>query len=109
MECKFEAGQRAVCVNPNPHWVSLGSGEEVAGPAMNQIVRIREVKKVTGHNYEIIGLNFAEFQENGYFDHRFFRPLNERPNETTIEVFKKLLPPAPKPSIDVTEDETEDA
>ena len=98
MECKFEVGQKVVCIAEKP-WNN--GFVIVPGPTKGDIVTITYVG--TNPKYSWIGIGLKEFPiadqpgdafgERRIFNAGCFRPLNERPTETSIEVFQKLLTP----------------
>lgn len=91
MECKFVVGQKVVCVAPACGWRTYCNGDWVKtpGPDEGQICRITEIAIDSG----IVGLRLAEFADQRPYDHRCFRPLQDRPKEadTDISVFYPLL------------------
>ena len=89
MECKFEVGQRVVCIatvawckrTPTP----FGEVTHLApGPGMGDIVKIKSIVPCPlyrGH----VGLQFVEWPERHY-RHEFFRPLQDRPKEADTDI-----------------------
>jgi hypothetical protein len=95
MICPFTVGQRVVCINPV--WIQINPqaenyGEHIKGPKVNQIYKITSVDVWGNYVY----LKLTTFSEHMLWNSVCFRPLNERPAETSIEIFKKLLDPSRK-------------
>jgi len=105
MKCKFEVGQKVVCISSS--WVDdRGQVPPCPLPQSGEIVTIAKIIPDDNPMYEIL-LQLKEYSSPvGFgpqglphipqFAHYDFRPLNERPTETSIEVFKKLLTPTKK-------------
>ena len=98
MECKFDVGQRVVCIAMGDWSLFKGLtverfGQFLTTPHRGQVLTIRSIYKDSGE----IGLRFMEIHnpicppvglEYG-FPHWEFAPLNER--KTDISVFTKML------------------
>ena len=96
MNCNFVVGQRVVAIN-EVGWYPLGGGPQVPGPKKDDICKILEIMPslfTYPDGSPIIALRLAGWD--GGYSSRSFRPLNEKPQETSIEVFKKLLTPNKK-------------
>jgi len=95
MKCKFVVGQKIVCITSN--WPTL---PEETAPELNKIYTVRELTvdmfgSVLVYLKEIINPKISTnegFRERAYAA-EYFRALKEKPKETSIEVFKKLLTP----------------
>jgi len=97
MRCQFVVGQRVVCVLDGP-WMRYPTLElDHCGPKKNEICVVEEISDFgqyyVNENFPAIGLRLRGHE--GHYIYTLFRPLSERPKETSIEVFKTLLPPTP--------------
>lgn len=96
MICPFTVGQRVVCVMDK--WYPFGwvNDKFVRLDVIEPVPKRGEICKIIGMDRQdyinSIGLVLEKYP-NQDFCFRGFRPLNERPKETSIEVFKKLLNP----------------
>lgn len=91
--CSFKVGQHVVCIHDGP-WVSCYHGNIFNGPKKNAILKITDMEPspLMMNGVYLIGLAFREFPH-ACFVHRLFRPLQEKPKKTSIEIFKKLQTP----------------
>lgn len=98
MDCPFVREQRVVCVvAPGVPWMRVDGTEIRSGPTRNQIVKIKDIIPTCYHYPDTLtaalGLIFYEFGDHTWYAHRNFRPLQERPKKTNIEVFRRLQTP----------------
>lgn len=87
MKCTFVAGQRVVCVADN--WINVATRQAVSGPAKDAVLKILEIDATLLHIVEYVGLSL-EGWEGEWFDHECFRPLQDRPTETSIEELRQI-------------------
>lgn len=108
MKCQFVVGQHVVCVSDDWHSAISDYLPEHL-PAKNNKYSIRGFETFDDSVY----LQLNEIRNSpGPFNHEatwrfdYFRPLNERPVETDISIFKKLLVPSTTVIIPEKEDVT---
>lgn len=91
MICKFVVGQRVVCVIAG--WCRIDGAPVSGGPVEGDVCRITGIFPCENLTYvdPLVGLELAGHE--GTYDHTSFRPLQERPRETSVEVFRELLSP----------------
>ena len=95
MKCKFVPGQKVVCVI-NREWIAYeGRIPNIPLPKRGDIVTVKKLHTDVAEKIEV-GISLKEYPDHIHFAHYDFRPLNEKPKETSIEVFKKLLTPTQK-------------
>lgn len=82
MDCKFQVGQRVVCVHEGRwfHWSTPS-----VGPKRGDICTIARITPLDSDTY----LWFSDSFPGAAFQHRGFRPLVER--KTDISVFQRIL------------------
>lgn len=98
MKCQFTIGQWVVCIASGA-WtdyeisansvITLG---QCKGPVRNEICKITDIQPLDhppGHELFCVGLQLQGYP--GWYGWKNFRPLNERPKQTSIEVFRKYL------------------
>jgi hypothetical protein len=91
MECPFIVGQKVACLEDE--WVDYWTGVDIPRPlcpAKGGVYRIMTIRECSWG----IVLGLKEFQGiNDEFDHRAFRPLQDRPKEadTDISVFGPIV------------------
>jgi hypothetical protein len=91
MECKFVVGQKVVCIHDK--WgVFINPGYVGIAPPPPRIGLIYSIAGIEPDGTMIL-LQFKEYPLNCGYDHRAFRPLQDRPKEadTDISVFTPLL------------------
>jgi hypothetical protein len=90
MKCKFQIGQKVVSIDDDSGcWCSCTADEECESAQSGQVYTTRDIVVRWDFNGEV----FLQFDEipNTEFHHVHFRPLNERPQQTDISVFRRLL------------------
>lgn len=95
MLCPFTAGQRVVCIAEAHSWCILATGRLSNGPRNGDVCKIVKLEEPVVINGDVLVPLKLEGWDDLY-DHRAFRALNERPKETSIEVFRKLLTGTPQ-------------
>jgi hypothetical protein len=102
MNHPFVVGQRVVCVIDRfqTYQFNLGRGtlsktDLDPTPAKGEVVQITKISTepiLIQYIKDDVVLSLKEYPKS-LFPAMYFRPLQERPTETSIEVFKKLLIP----------------
>lgn len=90
MQCKFVVGQKVVCVHGGEWWGHVAgqlAPQRANGPSRGDICKIKAIEPYGGY----VWLQFAEHPSRVWYDQKCFRPLQDRPAETDISVFTKLL------------------
>lgn len=96
MECKFVVGQKVVCISKS--WMDYVLNEVTMHcPIYGNVYTIKSIQVFDGIMDGIAFLTLKEIGGERVYAYTGFRPLQERPKETDISVFRKMLDDVKEP------------
>ena len=90
--CNFVNGQKVVCIRDR--WYGMDENLLTHDiPTVGAIYTIAHIQPIDTGYEVIIYLTLKEMAPHMVYEHEGFRPLQDRPTETDISIFKKMETP----------------